>query len=113
MKSILKAFYILYKYIFQSEWLTFNDKIFYSRAKVLYDKPADEFHPITLTEKNEFLQKLAEKYDVSVPYSPRSGFIVSSTSWTEDEDFSILLNALHGSALICICFIHNLSYKFR
>lgn len=67
------------------------------QAKVLYDKPADEFHPITLTKKNEFLQKLAEKYNVSESYSiisKRSGFIVSSTSWTEDEDFSILINAL-------------------
>ncbi|KAL6425752.1 hypothetical protein ACFW04_009673 [Cataglyphis niger] len=72
------------------------------QAKVLYDKPADEFCPMTLTEKNEFLQKLAEKYNVIVPYSPRrSGFIVSSTSWTEDEDFSILLNALQEYENAC------------
>ncbi|CAL1686458.1 unnamed protein product [Lasius platythorax] len=77
------------------------EKTWAIQAKVLYDKPADEFHPITLTEKNEFLQKLAEKYDVSVPYSPRSGFIVSSTSWTEDEDFSILLNALQEYENAC------------
>lgn len=84
------------------------NKIFNCRAKVLYDKPADEFHPITLTKKNEFLQKLAEKYNVSESYSiisKRSGFIVSSTSWTEDEDFSILINALKGNVLVCTCFI--------
>lgn len=72
------------------------------QAKVLYDRPADEFHPITLTEKSEFLQKLVEKYNVSVLNSPkRSGFIVSSTSWTEDEDFSILINALQDYENAC------------
>lgn len=69
----------------------------YYRAKVLYDRPIDKFHPITLEERDEFLYKLAETYGISIPRLPkRSGFIVSSTSWTEDEDFSILLNALQG-----------------
>ncbi|KYM76813.1 Chitobiosyldiphosphodolichol beta-mannosyltransferase [Atta colombica] len=69
------------------------------QAKVLYDRPTDKFHPITLTEKNEFLQKLAETYDIYI--LPRSGFIISSTSWTEDEDFSILLNALQEYENTC------------
>ncbi|KYN44169.1 Chitobiosyldiphosphodolichol beta-mannosyltransferase [Trachymyrmex septentrionalis] len=70
------------------------------QAKVLYDRPTDKFHSITLTEKNKFLQELAETYGIYVP-PIRSGFIVSSTSWTEDEDFSILLNALQEYENAC------------
>ncbi|XP_034194976.2 chitobiosyldiphosphodolichol beta-mannosyltransferase [Osmia lignaria lignaria] len=82
------------------------------KAEVLYDRPTNEFHPISLKEKHMFLMKLSKKYNVFKGQkenttiftectkneiqlsSKRSGFIVSSTSWTEDEDFSILLNAL-------------------
>ncbi|XP_032669368.1 chitobiosyldiphosphodolichol beta-mannosyltransferase-like [Odontomachus brunneus] len=86
---------------------------------VLYDRPGEQFRPISLAEKHEFLLKLAEKYDAfkgprkdstiltecssnGVHLSPkRPGFIVSSTSWTEDEDFSILLNALQEYENAC------------
>lgn len=81
-------------------------------AQVLYDRPAEEFHSISLKEKHQFLLNLSKKYDAfsgqtegSTAFTEcienevrllckRPGFIISSTSWTEDEDFSILLNAL-------------------
>ncbi|XP_031845619.1 chitobiosyldiphosphodolichol beta-mannosyltransferase [Nomia melanderi] len=82
------------------------------KAKVLYDRPITKFQRISLTEKHEFLLKLSETYDIfkgpeenSTIFTEcisnevrlklkRPGFIVSSTSWTEDEDFSILVKAL-------------------
>ncbi|RLU18954.1 hypothetical protein DMN91_009312 [Ooceraea biroi] len=71
-------------------------------SKVIYDEPADDFRPISLKEKNEFLCKLAEKYALSISDSlRRSGFIVSSTSWTKDEDFLLLFNALQEYENAC------------
>lgn len=81
----------------------------------MYDRPANHFIPISLKDKHEFLLQLSKKFEVFCGnketstifteslgeevnlLSPRPGFIVSSTSWSEDEDFSILINALQGN----------------
>ncbi|XP_034939473.1 chitobiosyldiphosphodolichol beta-mannosyltransferase [Chelonus insularis] len=89
-------------------------------AKVLYDRPAKEFRPIDLTEKHNLFVKLSETYeefgngekDTSIftesshngdikLRNPRPALIVSSTSWTEDEDFLVLFTALHEYETAC------------
>lgn len=79
-------------------------------ATILYDRPPEQFCAVTVEETHTLMTKYPEMRcdDESgtkftkvidgkvVLIENRPGLLVSSTSWTEDEDFSLLLSALKG-----------------
>ena len=72
---------------------------FHIRSPILtlHDRPASHFKPFEATQRLDFLGYLPETAAwINEIRSGKLKVIVSSTSWTPDEDFSILLNALVG-----------------
>jgi len=61
------------------------------QARVLYDRPASSFVPMERTERERLRQALFTRLGV---HGGAAGFIVCPTSWTEDEDFGLIIDAV-------------------
>jgi beta-1,4-mannosyltransferase len=60
-------------------------------AHVLYDRPASVFAPLERQEREHFRQTLFGRLGVRLGVN---GLIVCPTSWTEDEDFDVVIDAV-------------------
>jgi beta-1,4-mannosyltransferase len=62
-----------------------------SNTYVLYDRPASIFVPVARVEREHYRQALFTRLGI---HAGVVGFIVCPTSWTEDEDFDVVIDAV-------------------
>ena len=62
-----------------------------TNARVLYDRPAEVFTEVDRPERERFRQALFARLGIR---GTGVGFIVCPTSWTEDEDFDVAIEAV-------------------
>ena len=62
-----------------------------TNAHVLYDRPASAFMPIERADRERHRQALFARLGV---HAETVGFVVCPTSWTEDEDFDVIIDAV-------------------
>jgi len=72
-----------------AEFLT--EKFGVKDAHVMYDRPASIFAPLDRPERDRYRQALFSRLGVR---TTGAGFIVCPTSWTEDEDFDVVIDAV-------------------
>jgi beta-1,4-mannosyltransferase len=63
-----------------------------TRPTVLYDRPAASFLPVDRIERERFKQTLFGRLGVRLGVT---ALIVCPTSWTDDEDFDLVVEAVH------------------
>jgi beta-1,4-mannosyltransferase len=64
-----------------------------SGAIVLYDRPAAQFAPTPTEVRQDLFRRIGAALDFPCDRERRPGLMVYPTSWTADEDFSLLLEA--------------------
>lgn len=69
-----------------------HDRFGVKTANVLYDRPAAVFVPLEHTEREHLRQALFTR--LGVRGGGPVGFIISPTSWTADEDFDVVIDAV-------------------
>jgi beta-1,4-mannosyltransferase len=62
-----------------------------THAQVLYDRPASAFAPIDRADRERFRQALFARLGIR---ANTVGFVVCPTSWTEDEDFDVVIETV-------------------
>lgn len=68
-----------------------------SKVHTLYDRPPAHFQPFDSEQRAEFLHSHpALKKHADRILKGETKFIVTSTSWTADEDFTLFLSAIHS-----------------